>query len=80
MKRGNKFEQDELEVNLPKWLSESIDTYQNGKDSSLWDCLYCELQSDINVAEQEQLITTEQAWFLRKKYLEISLDTDNERS
>lgn len=39
MKRDNKFEQDELEVNLPKWLSESIDTYQNGKDSSLWDCL-----------------------------------------
>lgn len=80
MKKDKKFEQDELEVNLPKWLSESISTYQNGKDSSLWDCLYCELQSDINVAEQEQLITTEQAWFLRKKYLEISLDIDNERN
>ena len=63
---------DYLEVNLPKWLEESIVKYENGKNSSIWDCLYCELQSDINVAEQEQLITTEQAWFLREKYLGIS--------
>lgn len=60
-----------LEYNLPKWLEESIKHYQNNKDSSLWDCYYCELQSDINVAETEQMITTEQAWFLREKYLEI---------
>ena len=61
-----------LECGLPKWLEESIDTYEKGKDSSVWDCLYCELQSDINVAEVEQLITSEQAWYLREKYLEIS--------
>lgn len=48
---------------LPEWLLESIQNYENGKDSSIWDCLYCELQSDINVAEVEQIITSEQAWF-----------------
>lgn len=58
-----------LECGLPAWLTESIQTYENGKDSSVWDCLYCELQSDINVAEVEQYITPEQAWFLREKYL-----------
>lgn len=65
-------EKDYLECNLPVWLRESIVTYGNGKNSSIWNCLYCELQSDINVAEQEQLIATEQAWFLRKKYLGLS--------
>ena len=63
-----------LECGLPEWLSESIQNYENGKDSSIWDCLYCELQSDINVAEVEQLITSEQAWFLREKYLGLRKD------
>lgn len=58
-----------FECGLPEWLSESIQNYENGKDSSILDCLYCELQSDINVAEVEQIITSEQAWFLREKYL-----------
>ena len=58
-----------FECGLPEWLLESIQNYENGKDSSIWDCLYCELQSDINVAEVEQIITSEQAWFLREKYL-----------
>ena len=50
-----------FECGLPEWLSESIQNYENGKDSSILDCLYCELQSDINVAEVEQIITSEQA-------------------
>ena len=58
-----------FECGLPEWLSENIQNYENGKDSSILDCLYCELQSDINVAEVEQIITSEQAWFLREKYL-----------
>lgn len=61
----------EIDENLPEWLIESIQNYENGKDSSIWDCLYCELQSDINVAEQEQLISSDTAWKLREKYLEI---------
>ena len=60
-----------IEENLPEWLIDSIQTYDNEKDSSIWECLYCELQFDINVAEQEQLISSDTAWQLREKYLEI---------
>lgn len=58
-----------LECGIPDWLKESIRNYQNAINTSLWDCLYCELQSDINVAEVEQFINEEQAWYLRTKYL-----------
>lgn len=61
-----------LECGLPDWLVESIKRYGEGKESSLWDCYYCELQSDINVCEVEDIITSEQAWYLREKYLGIS--------
>lgn len=54
---------------LPKWLEESIDNYLKNKETTLWDCYYCELQSDINVAEVEGMITSEVAWALREKYL-----------
>ncbi len=47
------------ELNLPEWLSKSISDYVANKESSLWDCYYCELQSDINVAEVENMITSE---------------------
>lgn len=60
-----------LECDLPKWLVESIQRFVNGKNSNLWDCYYCELQSDINVCEVEGIITEEQAWYLRGKYLDI---------
>lgn len=59
-----------LEYGLPPFLQESIKAMDAG-DPELWDCLYCELQSDINVAEVEQIITPEQAWYLREKYLGI---------
>lgn len=35
------------EYGLPDWLKESIDTYKNNTNKNIWDCLYCELQSDI---------------------------------
>lgn len=60
-----------MECGLPEWLEKSIQTYVDGQDSSIWDCLYCELQADINVAEVEQIITPAQAWHLREKYLGI---------
>lgn len=63
---------DYRECGLPEWLEESIQNYENGKNSSVWDCLYCELQADINAAEVDQMITSEQAWFLREKYLGLS--------
>ena len=53
-------------------MKKSILEYEQNKETSLWDCYYCELQSDINVAEVEQIITSEQAWYLRRKYLGIT--------
>ena len=43
----------------------------NGIDDPLWDCYFCELQSDINAAEVEGMITTEQADYLRVTYLRL---------
>lgn len=65
-----------LEHNLPEFLDESLVAFkkaladiQNGKRYLQLDMDYCELQSNINVAEVEQLITPEQADYLRGKYL-----------
>lgn len=66
-----------MERDLPGFLTESIEQMQiawerreNG-NSSHWERDYCELQSNINVAEDEGLISSEQAWYLREKYLRI---------
>ena len=63
---------------LPEFLKESIRTMtdawyklDNGLEYLRWDCDYCNLQSDINSAEVNQLISTEQAWYLREKYLRM---------
>lgn len=60
-----------LEESLSKWkkVLPKLDTDECPTD---WDCSFCELQSCINMAEVGQAITTEQAWYLRKKYLGIS--------
>ncbi|MBQ3526937.1 MAG: helix-turn-helix transcriptional regulator [Clostridia bacterium] len=67
-----------LECGLPAFLQESLETMKkawnlldNGEKYLRWDCDYCNLQSDINIAEVESLISTEQAWYLREKYLRI---------
>ncbi len=60
-----------LEESLSKW-KEVLPTLDTDKCPTDWDCSFCELQSCINVAEVEQVITTEQAWYLRQKYLGIS--------
>ena len=54
---------------------ESINNFTDEKNKHVYECVYMELQSEINVCEQEQLITPEQAWFLREKYL--GLDRKN---
>jgi hypothetical protein len=66
-----------LEQGLPKWLAESVhqmelawEKREKGKYLN-WDCDYCELQSNINIAETEHIITSEQAWYLREKYLRM---------
>lgn len=67
-----------LECGLPEFLQDSIramsDAWRkldNGEKYMRWDCDYCNLQSDINSAEVNQLISSEQAWFLRNKYLRM---------
>lgn len=68
--------QEKYETNLPEFLQIDLDRYkqaqediQNGKEVSLMDCYYCELQSSINVCEVERIISQDHAWYLREKYL-----------
>jgi len=75
-KTGLPKDKNYLECGLPPFLSESIhamvaawDKLHNGEDYPRWDCDYCNLQSDINSAEVNLIISAEQAWYLREKYL-----------
>lgn len=67
-----------LERGLPSFLVASISAMQKtwdkldrGEKYIRWDCDYCDLQTDINNAEVNQLINSEQAWYLREKYLRM---------
>ena len=60
---------DYLEYNLPEILKESIRNLKENTNTLLWDIYYGTLQSDINAAEVNDQITSNQAWYLRKKYL-----------
>ena len=67
-----------LECGLPDFLQESIQAMKEawrkldtGEEYLRWDCDYCNLQSDINSAEVNQIISEEQAWYLREKYLRM---------
>ncbi|MDO5425286.1 MAG: hypothetical protein Q4F41_16325 [Eubacteriales bacterium] len=78
MKNGRPADESYLECGLPEFLRESIQAMAEawrkrdaGAEYLHWDCDYCNLQSDINSAEVNQLISTEQAWYLREKYLRI---------
>jgi len=71
-------DEDYLECGLPDFLKESIQKMQYawGKLDRRekyfhWDCDYCELQSNINNAEVNGVISSKQAWYLRKKYLRM---------
>ena len=72
-----------LEVELPDYLRHSINEMENswtiidrGQDDLHWDVNWCELYSDINYAEIESMITSEQAEYLRKKYLRMEKKHD----
>lgn len=67
-----------LERGLPPYLQSSLEAMieawkiiDSGKKDYHWDLTWCELNSDINVAEVEQEISSEQAWYLREKYLRM---------
>ncbi len=65
-----------FECDLPPFLATSIEAMKKaqakldrGEECYDWDCDFCDLQSSINVAETEQIISPGQAWYLREKYL-----------
>jgi hypothetical protein len=67
-----------LECGLPAFLQESINAMNEawerldrGEEYLRWDCDFCNLQTDINNAEVNQIISTVQAWYLREKYLKL---------
>lgn len=59
------------EKNIPEFLANSIKNIKRArkKNSSLLDCYLDEANSSINVCEVENMISKEQADYLRKKYL-----------
>lgn len=67
-----------LECGLPKYLQLSLDNMKeswkivdSGKSDLHWDLYWCELNADINSAEIDKAISSEQAWYLREKYLRM---------
>ena len=72
-------EKSYLDLHLPKYLEESISEFNAGlrkmeedKNYLHFDCDYCQLQANINCAESDNEISSEQAWYLRGKYLGLS--------
>lgn len=69
-------DQSYMECGLPLYLEESLekmkkclDKLNRGEEYYEWDCDIAELNSSINVAEVSEAISSDQAWYLRKKYL-----------
>lgn len=67
-----------LECGLPKYLQLSLENMKksweiedSGKRDIHWDLYWCELNADINSAEMDRTISSEQAWYLREKYLRM---------
>ena len=65
-------EPEEAITVLPEFLNDSIDDYRKAvrKRTTLIDCYSDQLNSSINVAEVESLISKETAQRLRKRYFE----------
>lgn len=67
-----------LECGVPPYLKTSIENMKTswaiedrGEEDANWDLYWCELNADINSAEIDQVISKEQAQYLRKKYLRM---------
>jgi hypothetical protein len=74
-------DKDYLELHLPAYLQNALDLFIVGKKKHEaggylhFDCDYCFLQSSINCAEVDLDISSEQAWYLREKYLGFTKET-----
>jgi len=55
---------------IPDFLRNSIQNLKHNKNKLITDCLLDEVNSSINVSEVENLISKDQADYLRNKYLE----------
>lgn len=67
-----------LEKGLPPYLARSLEAMKrswaiedSGETDPHWDAFWCELNADINVAENECSISKEQAGYLRRMYLRM---------
>lgn len=67
-----------LEKGLPPYLEKSLcamkrswEIIDNGGTDIHWDVFWCELNADINSAENEQSISKKQAEYLRRQYLRM---------
>ena len=72
-----------LERGLPDYLYASIEAMEktwavldSGQRNNTYDLDFCELQADINRAENDEIISSEQAWYLREKYLRMKREED----
>lgn len=72
-----------LERGLPDYLYASIEAMEkswaildSGQRNTTYDLDFCELQADINRAENDEIISSEQAWYLREKYLRMKREED----
>lgn len=61
----------DLEKTLPRYLQNDIKALVDGykTNSTLLDCLWCEVYGSINSAFHDRVITEEEAAYLRSKYL-----------
>ncbi len=78
---GRPEDESYLECGLPEYLQKSIAAMEksweiedSGQRDMHWDLIWCELNSDLNCAETDGLITPDQAWYLRRKYLRMERD------
>ena len=70
-----------LEKGLPPYLMRSLQAMKRswavedgGKTDPHWDLFWCELNADINSAENERSISAAQADYLRRVYLRLEED------
>lgn len=78
---GLPIDKDYLECGLPPHLEDSIKKMcaswaieDSGQTDYHWNIVWCDLNADINFAENGQEISSEQAWYLREKYLRMRRD------
>lgn len=74
-KDGKPLNKRYLEIELPRDVQKDIDNYLEAKrtNDSCLDCYWCELYGTINSYQVADLITKEQANYLREKYLEMEI-------